>query len=181
MRAFIAVDVPEELKTKIIDIQKQFKDFDIKFVEKENFHFNLKFLGEIPDNSIEKIRKTLEDIVEKYEPFNLSIKNLGAFPSLNYIRVIWIGVSDGYNTISALADEIDEFLTEFVPKENRKFEPHLTIGRVRSGRNREELVKIVKRLESIEIGVMRVKEIKLMKSDLSRAGPKYTEVFSVSL
>ncbi len=181
MRAFIAIDIPEELKEKILDIQKNFKDFDIKFVEKENFHFNLKFLGEISEESVEKIKHALESIAEKFEPFELDIKNIGIFPSLNYIRVIWIGVGEGHNILSAIANEVDNSLADIVPKENRGFEPHLTIGRVRSGRNRDELVKIVKKLEKTEIGKMKAKEIKLMQSKLSPKGPVYSEVFVVKL
>jgi 2'-5' RNA ligase len=181
MRCFIAIDIPEEIKDKISEIQNNFKDFDIKFVEKENFHFNLKFLGEVPDSSVEEIKNILENVIDKFEPFELDIKNLGIFPSLNYIRVIWIGIGEGHNILSTIANEIDNSLADIVPRENRKFEPHLTIGRVRSGRNREELVKIVNKLEKIEIGKMKVNEIKLMKSELSREGPVYTTISSIAL
>jgi len=180
MRTFVAVLIPEELKDKIINLQNKFSLFDIKLVEKENLHFNLKFLGEVPESSINQIKEKLKIAVKIFEPFKIKIAGVGAFPSKTYIRVIWLGVKDGYQNLLALANSIEDTLADF-RRENRKFEPHLTLGRIRSGKNKEDLKALVDSMKDFEIGEMEVKEIKLMQSKLSPKGPEYSEVFSVKL
>ena len=143
MRAFIGIPITENLKKRIVDVQKNFSSFDIKFVEIENLHFNFKFLGEISDEQVEKIKKSLEETAKQFEPFEIDISGIGVFPSKNYIRVIWIGVKEGFQNMVALANAIDDSLSEIFPKEMQKFQPHLTLGRVRSSRNKSELINIV--------------------------------------
>src|SRR3990170_3019008 len=112
MRCFIAIDIPEEIKAKIIKIQEKFKDFDIKFVEKDNFHFNLKFLGEISEDSIGKINEKIKNVAKNIEPFEMKIAGLGVFPSKTYIRVIWIGVKEGHQMLMALSELIENSLSD---------------------------------------------------------------------
>jgi 2'-5' RNA ligase len=110
MRAFLGISVPDELKSRIIDIQDRFLDFDVKLVEKENLHFNLKFFKEISNEEAEKLKKILEDICRRFQPFEIKISGLGAFPSRNYVRVLWLGVKDGYQIMLSLAEEIENAL-----------------------------------------------------------------------
>ena len=181
MRAFLGISVPEDLKQKIMQIQDNFSDFDIKFVEIENLHFNLRFFEEIEDDRIEELKKSLEEVCKSFEPFEINITGLGTFPGKNYIRVIWIGVKEGYQTFVALAEAVDNALSNLEFLREEKFVPHLTLGRVRSGRNRNELLITLRKLEDIEIGKMTVNEIKLFQSKLTPDGPLYKEVFSVKL
>ena len=102
MRAFLGISISEDLKNKILNIQKKFSAFDIKFVEPENLHFNLKFFREIENENIEKLRRVVEEIVKKYQPFDIEIRGLGVFPNKSYIRVVWIGVKEGYNNLMSL-------------------------------------------------------------------------------
>jgi 2'-5' RNA ligase len=156
MRAFLGISIPDKLKPKITRIQDKFDDFDIKFVEKGNLHFNLKFFRYIELDKIEKLKEILKKISAQYEPFEIEISGLGAFPSKNYVRVIWLGVKQGYQTFKSL-------------------------GRVRSGRNKNELLVLLRKLEDIEIGKMKIEKITLFQSKLSPKGPVYEEVFSVKL
>jgi 2'-5' RNA ligase len=181
MRAFLGIEVPDELKKKILNIQNKFSKFDIKFVEPENLHFNLKFFGEIGDEEIEKIRHTLGEISEKFEPFEIEIKGIGAFPNENYIRVIWLGVKEGYNIITSLADNIQDSIEPLGFLKQGRFVPHLTLGRVRTARNKEDLRSLIEELKDVEIGRMKVDTIILFKSKLSPKGPIYEEVFHIKL
>ena len=181
MRAFLGVSIPEDLKQKIMQIHDNFSDFDIKFVETENLHFNLRFFEEIEDDRIEELKKSLEEVCKSFEPFEINVTGLGFFPNKNYIRVIWIGVKDGYQAFVALAEAIDNALSNLGFLREEKFVPHLTLGRVRSGRNRDELLLAIRKLEDIEIGKMIVNEIKLFQSKLTPNGPVYKEVFSINL
>lgn len=181
MRAFLGIPISDDLKHKILDIQRKFSNFDIKFVETKNLHFNLKFFREIDDENIEKLRQTIEEISKKYEPFEIEIKELGVFPNKNYIRVVWIGVKEGYNALVSLAEDIQNSIENLGFPREEKFVPHLTLGRIRSARNKEELKMLVNEMENIEIGRMRVDTVILFKSILSLTGPKYEEVFSIKI
>ena len=176
MRLFISIEISEQLKDKIIEIQKRFRDFDIKFVEKENLHFNLKFLGEVGED-IDKIKEAMTKVSQQFEKFKINIAGLNAFPNKNYIKVLFLEVKDGRQTMIGIAEVLDNDLG----KSDKPFIPHLTLGRVKSGKNKEKLQELVKELENIEIGEMEVNEIKLIKSELAPSGPVYEEVFRINL
>jgi 2'-5' RNA ligase len=179
MRAFLGIPVPEDLKARIMSVQKRFSGFDIKFVEPENLHFNLKFFGEINDEKVAELKNILNDVCRNFKPFEIKMAGLGAFPNKEYIRVVWIGVKDGYNEMISLADSIQSSIKSFNFENDERFVPHLTLGRVRSGRNKEEIANILE--ENIEIGNMKVDRIVLFQSKLNPDGPKYEEVFNVKL
>ena len=181
MRGFFGIPVSNELKHKILSIQKRFSNFDIKFVEPENLHFNLKFFREIGNEEIDKLKQILEEISEKFEPFEIEIKGVGAFPSKNYIRVIWLGVKEGYNIMTSLAENIQDSIEALGFLKEGRFVPHLTLGRVRTARNKEVLRSLIEELKDVEIGKMKIDVVKLFKSKLSPQGPIYEEVFKVTL
>lgn len=179
MRAFLGISISEDLKPRIESIQDSFYNFDIKFVERENLHFNLKFFKEIEDEKIEKLKKVLEDISKQFQPFEIKIAGVGAFPTMNYVRVIWLGVKDGYQTLASLAEMIENALESLGFEIEEKFVPHLTLGRVRTGRNKNDMIVLLKQLENIEVGKMTVDKLVLFQSKLSPNGPVYEEVFSI--
>jgi 2'-5' RNA ligase len=181
MRVFLGINISEDLKHKIINVQDRFSNFDIKFVEPENLHFNLKFFKEIDEENLEKIKKFVEEISKQFEPFEIRIVGVGAFPNKNYVKVIWLGVKEGYQALTALAEAIENSLESLGFEGEEKFVPHLTLGRVRSGRNKNELLILLRGLEDIEIGKMKVDEIKLFQSVLTPNGPIYKEVFNIKL
>jgi len=174
MRAFIAIDLPAELKDKIASFQAELKKADVfkgKFVEKENLHLALKFIGEISDKDMAKISKSLEGLSKKHKGFVLSLKGIGAFPSKDYIRVIWIGVDKGGSEAKALHDDINKALKS---KESREFVGHLTLARVKAVLDKKKLTEFLD--ENKEFGSFAVKSIKLMKSELTKQGPKYETI-----
>jgi len=181
MRAFLGIDIPNELKQKIIYIQDRFSDFDIKFVEPENLHFNLKFFEDIDEKKVEKLKEVLETVCKQFKPFEINISGLGAFPTRSYVRVIWLGVKEGYQTFLSLAQTIDNAIETLGFRKEHRFVPHLTLGRVRSGRNKNELLILMRKLEDFEIGKMMVGKIILFQSKLSPKGPIYEEVFDIGL
>jgi 2'-5' RNA ligase len=182
MRAFIGIPISEDLKGKILKIQEKFREFDIKFVEKGNLHFNLKFLDEIPEEKTTEIKSSLGNLSQLFETFEINIRGMGVFPNENYIRVVWIGVKKGYQQMLALAEVIENALVDLgIEREAKKFEPHLTLGRVRSARNKKELAETVERYKDLEIGTMKVDRLVLFESVLTRQGPIYKEVFSITL
>lgn len=181
MRAFLGIAVPEELKPRIEQIQGLLDPFDIKLVEKENLHFNLKFFKEIDDEKIDKLKRNIDVISSRFEPFEVNIKGIGAFPSKSYVKVVWLGIKEGHDTFKALAEAIENALANIGIEREVEFVPHLTLGRVKSGRNKNELLVLMRKYENVEAGRMKIDKITLFQSKLSPKGPVYEEIFSAKL
>lgn len=183
MRSFIAIDIEDNLKSKIVDIQNNIgsKYLKIKFVEPENLHFTLKFLGEIEEKNIEDIYKILQKNLENYKPFEIDLKGLGAFPSFSYIRVLWIGIQDESNSLINIADGLNMDLRNLGFKKEKKLIPHLTIGRVKFVKDKEKILQILKELQNVKIGKMMVDRILIKKSVLTPKGPIYSDLKEVRL
>ena len=182
MRAFVGIPISQELKVKIFVIQKRFRDFDIKLVEKENLHFNLKFLKEVPQEKIHDIRQSLEKAMGFLAPFEINIQGIGIFPSENYIRVVWLGIKQGYQEMLGLQQAIERaFENVGIEREKVQFQPHLTLGRVKSAKNKADILKLLEKYQDTEVGTMKIDRIVFFESVLTGQGPVYNEVFSVNL
>lgn len=176
-RAFLAVDVAEELKMRIGEIQDILKSADahVKYVEQGNLHFTLKFFGDVGRRKIQRISDIVERTAGDYEPFTMDIKGLGVFPNMNYIRVIWLGVKNP-EIFSNLQETLDREFKKIGFKLERDYVPHLTIGRVKGPRNKDKLIELLSNMEDVEVGPMTVRELRLKKSELTPSGPLYSDI-----
>lgn len=176
----MAVPVKDlEIVEKIKKIQKNISlsNADIKFVEPENFHYNLKFFGEKTEEEIQKIVSVTEKTLVHKKIFELEISGLGVFPSLNSARVAWLGLKKGEKEMLSLFENLEKAFAEIgIEKEKRSFQPHLTLGRMRSVKNLENLKEKVKEEQNVFIGNIIVDNIVLFQSKLSRNGPAYMPV-----
>ena len=183
VRSFLAIEVADDLVPKILDFQKEFKktNANIKYVPKENMHFTLKFFGNIDEEMIGDISNKIEKVIENYSSFDLNIKSCGCFPNKKVIKVLWLGLDEG-SPIKVLQGDLDREFKKLGFKKERNFISHLTIGRVKSPKNKNEIRETIERLENIEIGQMNVSRICLKKSTLTLQGPIYEdiEVFELS-
>ncbi|NYB52562.1 MAG: RNA 2',3'-cyclic phosphodiesterase [Methanobacteriaceae archaeon] len=177
MRAFLAVDVDSRLHYKIQKIQKELikTDAPLKLVELENLHFTFKFFGEINSSQTEDIINITQEKLENHQDFTMNIKGTGVFPHPGYMRVLWLGVDDPSN-FSALQKDLDEEFVKMGFKKERSYIPHLTIARIKGAHNKEFLADKIKDLEDVEIGQMNVGKLVLKKSELTPAGPIYSDV-----
>ena len=179
MRSFIAIELPPEIKNSLADLQNQLKaqQADVKWVEPCNIHLTLKFLGEIDDKKIKEVTQILEDTTKDKNTFYIRISSMGAFPKINFPRVIWVGIDKGEEEVKQIAKSLEQNLAKIgLPLEDRPFSSHITIGRIRSGLNRERLVKGLNALETNfgkEFAEFRVTRIILFKSTLTPQGPVY--------
>ena len=186
MRAFIAIQLPEEIKNIIGNIQDELKQAraDVKWVKPENIHLTLKFLGDIEQDLVNKINSILEGITQKSSSFNLCLSSLGAFPKLQYARVIWIGLTND-KRVSEIANDLEKDMLKIgLPCESRPFSSHITLGRVRSGLNRKVLVEKLEFLNkdlSFPSPEFKVSSITLFKSTLTPQGPIYEVIFDCPL
>lgn len=175
MRAFIAIEISDEIREKLAALQPELARLcDMKAVEKENIHITLKFLGEINESTCEKVKEALGSLASK--KFEINFKGMGAFPSQNYMRVIWAGV-DG---LSGLHAEIDEKMSKIGFKKEQ-MSAHATISRVKFVGNKEALANFIKRYENFEFGKQTVSSIHLKESTLTPKGPVYKTLFEKAL
>lgn len=177
IRAFLAIDLDDDLKPKINKIIREFKKIDtkIKYVELQNLHLTLKFFGDIDTNGLDVLKDAISRVVSEFEPFDIKIKGCGAFPNENRIKVIWVGIEDDA-VLKDLHDRLDKEFTKLGFDKDRKFSTHLTIGRMKSGKNKSKVKSTIEEFDEFEIGEMQVSSISLKKSTLTPAGPIYDDV-----
>jgi 2'-5' RNA ligase len=183
MRTFIAIELPERIKGEIGQLQVALKKTGafVSWVKPGNIHVTLKFLGEVPEEKIDEVFSATERAVEGIKGFSMSLKGTGGFPNLRRPRVIWIGTGSGGEELSRLAERMEQEMEKIgFPKENRRFSPHFTIGRVKSSKNIEGLAG---KVESVEFQTeeIPVTEVVVMKSQLHPAGAIYTPMKKVPL
>jgi RNA 2',3'-cyclic 3'-phosphodiesterase len=172
MRCFIAIDVEDDVRYDITKLQEEIKDYDVKLVEGKNLHFTLKFLGDIDKNHIGAIKERIGYIVKNTKSFEISLHGLGVFPSMDFIKVVWIG--DENKDLFNLQKNIEEGFADMFRKEEPS--PHLTIARLRGPGHKKEIREFVERNKHIWIGKLKVKEISLKRSYLGNRGPKYEDL-----
>ena len=112
MRTFIAIELSGEIKNSLAQIESHLKysGADVKWVSPDNIHLTLKFLGEISEEKCEKVKAALDEVAKTSAPFEISIKDIGAFPKLEFPRVIWVGLEKGAKESAELSAKIDESL-----------------------------------------------------------------------
>lgn len=182
IRTFIAIEIPEQVKTKIAALQNQLKKENerVSWTKSDNIHLTLKFLGNVEENQIELMAQKLHKALQNVSSFHFAVKNLGGFPNLKRPRVLWVGIEEPTHQLSALAKKIEDALAEMgFPKEKRKFSPHLTLGRVKTALSRKFLQKFTQL--SLEAGTVQVEEVVIMKSTLKPTGAEYSPLKRIKL
>lgn len=180
-RAFIAVDVGPLPNLLALSEQLGATRADIKLVEPENIHITLKFLGECEEELVDRIEKCMRDCSLEIAPFEIKLENIGAFPNLNYMKVVWVGIA-GAEPLITMASCLNKAMKDLGFKTDKKgFKPHLTLARVRSPRNKNKLRDVIEARSEDEFGSVYVDRLFLKKSVLSSSGPTYSDVRVVEL
>jgi len=173
MRTFVGMEINnQDILNSINDVRSKLK-IKAKPVSIKNIHFTMLFLGEVSDEMSQKIQVELKSI--EFDPFDVSIKGIGAFPKPSFPRVIWIGTDEeGGKRMSKLAFAITKKLSNLGFKNDKPFKPHATIFRVKNkiGNISNEL----KEYESYTFGIQKMSEIKFKKSVLTSDGPIYSDL-----
>jgi 2'-5' RNA ligase len=188
IRAFIAVDLsPEivrELGSVLKQLQPRLRGGAVRWVPVSNMHLTLKFLGDVSVKNIDLVAKILEVQASQYAPFQIEVGQLGAFPSAHRARVIWVGVQ-APPILAQLQHEIDQQTARLgYPSEDRKFSPHLTLGRVSRNATPQDIRQIDEVLSSVAVGSLGttpIEAIHLYRSDLNPQGAVYHRLFSAAL
>ena len=187
LRAFIAVELPLELRQAVCDhtstLRKEIGEL-VRWVPIENMHLTLKFLGDVSPSNLEILSQMLRAETDLFACFDLRLSGLGSFPNLKRPRVIYIGIQ-APASLETLQRGIESASRRLgYESEERGFSPHLTIGRIKQNVMATEQQTIRRILESTKIdalGTARVDSVQLFKSDLKPTGSVYTRLFSAPL
>ncbi len=153
----------------------------IRWVKAANVHLTLRFLGDIPQESVPRLAASLREKLSGFGSFDVALSGMGGFPDLRRPRVIWIGTGEGTEWLSLLAEKVESSCIESgFGKGDKKFSSHLTLGRVKFPKGLESLLDKIGHTE-FRSPKFAVGEVLVVKSDLSSAGPKYTKLESVLL
>jgi RNA 2',3'-cyclic 3'-phosphodiesterase len=133
VRTFVAVFPPPEIREALLRSVRDLpagKDF--RLVGQEKIHLTLKFLGDVTTEELDRVKRALEPVRERHEPFEASISGFGAFPSERKARILWAGIEAGAAPLRAVAGDVEDLLEPLgFERENRPYVPHLTLGRAR--------------------------------------------------
>jgi len=180
-RGFIALEITPSSVIKELEKDIEKSGADVKLVEPHNIHITLKFLGDTQERYIDDIECVIKKAATGLKPFFIILKGTGVFPNEQYIKVIWIGIEDN-NILGSLAQTIDNGVADLgFQKDKRGFSPHLTIGRVRTSKNKQQMMNVIEHYCSVEFGKQEISSIYLKKSELTPKGPLYTTLREIPL
>ncbi|MBI1968452.1 RNA 2',3'-cyclic phosphodiesterase [Candidatus Woesearchaeota archaeon] len=172
-RLFVGVPLSLEVRQKIAEqlLQPlQQSGADLHLATAEQLHFTLKFLGNVDESQIERVKEILRKVAASRQPFLVQVQHVGVFPSPEHMRVIWVGVENG--DLLVLMTELDQQLG-FIRKNEQEEKPHVTLARVKSKKNKEQLQRFVAEFQNASFGEMPVTELVLYESTVTPEGARY--------
>ena len=187
IRSFIAIELPDNVKTELTRLQNTLKAGNpswLRWVSPDSIHLTLKFLGDISSDKIEEITMAVSDAAKETGPFSLHIEGLGVFPNLKRIQVVWVGLGGDLYQLQALQKKVETNMAILgYPEEGREFTPHLTLARVRSQPLPNELQKFTQLLTTTKPGEgkISVTNVNVVESQLTPHGAIYNKIGSIVL
>jgi 2'-5' RNA ligase len=176
VRAFVAIEIGEDVRRRLAEAQDRLRraSAHVAWVPPQNIHVSLAFLGDIPRETIvPKVAAALDKAAGPVSPFGFDVAELGTFGSRRSPRVIWAGVH-GEEPLKALHGRVYAALAVLgLRLDEREFAPHLTLGRVRSPRGVEDLMKAIAALGQPAFGRVETTRVLLMRSTLLPSGAEY--------
>lgn len=188
IRSFIAIDIPSNVREALGQVTERLKEklpnTPVRWVDPDRVHLTLKFLGDVSAQNLEIIKKTVAAETVKRHVMEIGIGGFGAFPKIRHPRVIWVGV-EAPGELHDLRRGIEEGLARLGYERDRyDFTPHLTLGRVSRKASAREVRKVGNVLYDFKVGflgVARVEEVHIYRSDLRSSGAVYTRLYSAGL
>jgi RNA 2',3'-cyclic 3'-phosphodiesterase len=183
MRLFIAAKISDAARVELAEFVDQFLQFPgkVKWVEPQNLHLTLKFLGETDSMRLDAVKSAVARAASRFGAFDISISGCGAFPNLRSPKVFWVGIVDDKKRLRTLAENIDSNLAELgFERESRPFSAHLTLGRVKEP-ERLEALKAAFGSAKFPPQPQAISAVYLIQSHLKPAGPVYTDLAEFAL
>jgi len=187
IRSFIAIELSHEARTELARLQSRLKEASpprtVRWTDPKNVHLTLHFLGDLPEDRLEDVNRSVRDAAAAHTPFSLNLSNLGCFPNPRRARIVWVGVRGDIDHLVALQSDLGDRLNKGVgfEPESRTYSPHLTIGRVKKGVTQIRLRELGQVLEQQiprvgQFATFQVDYIHLIRSDVKPDGPIYTSL-----
>jgi 2'-5' RNA ligase len=178
VRTFIGIDPGKPIRDRLVALQETLgrSAGDVKWVEPENLHVTLLFLGEVDMIDVPDLCRTVADNLQGQSSFSMSIEKVGCFPNSRRPRILWAGVGEGVQEVVAVHDALETPLMELgcYRREDRQFTPHITLGRIKSDGRTFQFALALSRHAAWTGGTTQVREIQVMSSELTSQGPVYT-------
>lgn len=177
MRAFIAIETPEEISRKLAEAQARFRQTAMaaRWTAPNGFHLTLKFLGQIADHDAKAVSDKLAAL-GSFEKFRVEVRGFGYFPNARGPRVLWAGIQ-APPALAELAGRVEDAMAELgFEREGRDFHPHLTLARFKFPRPQPALAPLVTEMSERTFGWFEVSEFFLWESELSPAGASYRKL-----
>lgn len=189
IRAFIAVELSDELLQTLGKLQRTINDAPgcraVNWVQPEAIHLTFKFLGDVHQDALPHIYAGIEQVSANQPPFVVQVSGLGCFPNMARPRVVWVGLQDEHQELQCMKHALEnEFASSGFTREDRVFQPHLTLGRVRSSALAPEveiLGRTIAGYESAVLGQIHVSQLSAISSTLSPAGAIYRILYQSPL
>jgi 2'-5' RNA ligase len=184
IRSFVAIELSDQLKTELGQVQESLKSKgvadQVRWVKPEGIHLTLKFLGNVPADSVKEISLAMDQASRGIAPFSINLGGLGCFPATSRPNVVWIGVEGDTAALVELHGNIEASLSLLgYPEERREYTPHLTLARVHrrvGSTDRRRLGSLIDTHRIEPLSGMRVCEVSLMRSQLSPSGARYSRL-----
>jgi len=184
VRTFIAIELPEEVRAYLADCQERLRRAggDVKWVRPDLIHLTLVFLGEVPTDALADLEKSVRDTVAHFAPLTLRAGGAGRFPPRGLPRVIWIGIEEPAGKLLAIQKALSDATAAFAEKaEDRAYQAHLTLGRVRGPKGSRDLEGILDSMRGQTGPTFEAREVVIFKSALGPQGPTYTALAKAAL
>ncbi len=179
IRAFISIEIPDEVKDRISAVADPINSEGIRCVSKDNMHITLFFLGSISRELVEKVNESLEGLNTRQ--FSISLNGVGAFTPKRP-RIIFAGIEDGRDEIMRIYKYLSGKLENMSIKiDNREYSPHTTIARISDNYNKSALKEFLEKNSKMELGSFMCSSIRLRQSILTSEGPIYSDIYVKSL
>ncbi len=185
-RIFTAINIPEDIKKKLTDLQKKYPQIPARWLKEENIHITLNFLGNLDENQLLETINTAKEVVNQHAPFQLKVEKVVYGPPKKFPpRLIWAEIGKNQEISLLQADLEKHFFNlpsfQYKKSENRSYSPHITLARIKGfefGKMEPEEISEIN--EEINLS-FEVDSIEVMESRLKRGGAEYTILESVLL
>jgi 2'-5' RNA ligase len=188
LRLFIAIQIPEPVRDEIIRVQQELQPLVprnvARWAKSDQLHLTLRFLGDIPADGVEDLKKSVGAVCRNARPLSLRAEGVGFFPNPRSPRVIWVGINDGEGCLMDLQKQIETAVGPFSAEPGeRNFTGHVTLGRLKNPRpaDTRDLAARAQSLEKRLFGEWPAHEIEIIRSELSPAGARYTSLAAFRL
>jgi 2'-5' RNA ligase len=183
-RTFIAVPLDEVIVARLVEAQRRLAaaDAQVRWVVRQNLHLTVKFLGDVAETRLHEVCRVAAEVGRQVQPFEFAVGGLVAVPPGGQVRMVWAGIEEYTGELAKLNALSERAYAELGYKaENRRFHPHLTLGRVKSGCNADALRAAVAEFADADFGLQPAERVIVFASQLTPDGPVYSPLTKVRL